>query len=134
MERAADEFRLPTDLLLGLIWVESRFDPDAVSHAGARGLMQLMPGTACDMARLLDEDEADPHDPCFAVRAGAAYLARMRDKFGDVNVALAAYACGPGRVRRALKKTGRVPAAGVRYARKVQRARKRFAPAPANNA
>ena len=127
VERAAGEFDLPTDLLLAVIWVESRFDPDAVSSAGARGLMQLMPGTACDMARKLDEDDPDPHDPCFAVRAGAAYLAWLHDRFdGDEDVALAAYYCGPGRVRRALRRSGRVPDAGRRYARKVQRARSRF--------
>ncbi len=127
VERAADEFDLPNDLLLAVIWVESRFDPDAVSGAGARGLMQLMPGTACDMARRLDEDDPDPHDPCFAVRAGAAYLAWLHDRFdGDEDVALAAYYCGPGRVRRALRRSGRIPAAGRRYARKVQRARRRF--------
>lgn len=127
VDRAAGEFGLPADLLLALIWVESRFDREAVSPAGARGLMQLMPGTACDMARALDEDDPDPHDPCFAVRAGAAYLALLRDRFGgDLDVALAAYACGPGRVRRSLRRTGRVPKAGLRYARKVQEARRRF--------
>jgi len=129
----AAEFELPTDLLLGLIWVESRFRPDAVSGAGARGLTQLMPGTAGDMAERLGlpRHAARPHDPSFAVRAGAAYLRLMLDKFhGDVNTALAAYAAGPGRVRKRLRKDGGLPSRARRYAGKVQRARRRFRPAP----
>ncbi len=130
---AAAEFELPADLLLGLIWVESRFRPDAVSRVGARGLTQLMPGTAGDMAERLGlpRHAARPHDPTFAVRAGAAYLRLLLDKFqGDVNTALAAYAAGPGRVRRRLRKDGGLPRRARRYAGKVQRARRRFRPPP----
>ncbi len=128
---AAAEFELPVDLLFGLIWVESRFRPDAVSHAGARGLTQLMPGTAGDMAERLGmtRSAAAPHNPRFAVRAGAAYLRLMLDKFqGDVNSALAAYGAGPGRIRKRLRKDGGLPAGARRYAGKVQRARRRFRP------
>lgn len=130
---AAAEFELPSDLLLGLIWVESRFKPDAVSRVGARGLTQLMPGTAGDMAERLGmaRGAARPHDPRFAIRAGAAYLRLMLDKFqGDTNSALAAYGAGPGRVRKRLRRDGGLPKGARRYAGKVQRARRRFRPRP----
>lgn len=128
---AAAEFELPQDLLLGLIWVESRFQPNAVSRVGARGLTQLMPGTAGDMAERLGlpRDDARPHDPIFAVRAGAAYLRLLLDRFqGDLNSALAAYGAGPGRIRKRLRRDGGLPKGARRYAGKVQRARRRFMP------
>ncbi len=130
---AAAEFKLPPDLLLGLIWVESRFKPNAVSRVGARGLTQLMPGTAGDMAERLGmaRREARPHNPTFAIRAGAAYLRLLLDKFkGDVNSALAAYGAGPGRIGRRLRKDGGLPKGARRYAGKVQRARRRFRAKP----
>ena len=129
VERASVEFDLPLDLLMAVIWVESRFDPEAVSSADAHGLMQLLPGTAADMARKLglDPDDIDLHDPTFNIRAGAAYIRLMLDRFGNQqNTALAAYYSGPGRVRRALRRLGRPPHAGLRYAAKVQAARRRF--------
>ena len=130
---AAAEFKLPPDLLLGLIWVESSFKPNAVSRVGARGLTQLMPGTAGDMAERLGmaRREARPHNPTFAIRAGAAYLRLLLDKFkGDVNSALAAYGAGPGRIGRRLRKDGGLPKGARRYAGKVQRARRRFRAKP----
>ena len=126
---ACEEFDLAPDLMMALIWVESRFQPGAVSRAGARGLTQLMPGTAGDMAERLGmaRGAAAPHDPTFAVRAGAAYVRLLLNRFqGDINTALAAYATGPGRVRKRLRKDGGLPGPARRYAGKVQRARKRF--------
>ena len=129
---AADEFGVPRDLMLGLVWVESRFNPAAVSRAGARGLTQLMPATARGMARRLgvDPKRADPHEPRFAARAGAAYLSLMLKRFGGAETcALAAYNAGPGRVHKALLRRGRLPKRALGYAYSVQRARRRFAPA-----
>ena len=96
----ADKYNLSPDLLEAVVWQESRWRPDAVSPAGARGLTQLMPGTARDMG-------VNPHDPLANLDGGARYLRMQLDLFGgDVERALAAYNAGPGRVRRA----GGIPA------------------------
>ena len=87
-------------LLEAVVWQESRWNPNAVSGKGARGLAQLMPATA----RQLGVDAADP-DANLA--GGARYLRLQLDNFGgDIEKALAAYNAGPGRVQRA----GKVPA------------------------
>lgn len=86
------------DLLNGLIWVESKFDPKAKGPAGAMGLMQLMPRTARSLAGRLDR-KSRPYDPDFSVEAGALYLARLLKRFdGDERLALAAYNRGAGKV------------------------------------
>ncbi|WP_052666969.1 transglycosylase SLT domain-containing protein [Nitriliruptor alkaliphilus] len=81
-------------LLAALVWTESNFRPDAVSHAGAIGMAQLMPGTARGLG-------VDPWDPVQNLTGGARYLATQLDAFGRVDLALAAYNAGPGRVRSA---------------------------------
>ncbi|QUL39291.1 lytic transglycosylase domain-containing protein [Erythrobacter sp. JK5] len=88
-------FDLSPSLLEALVWQESRWRENAVSHAGARGLAQLMPGTA----RYLG---VDPDDPMQNLEGGARYLREQLDRFdGDLEKALAAYNAGPGRVIRA---------------------------------
>ncbi len=72
---------------------ESGFDPGAVSHAGAVGLMQLMPGTARELG-------VDPRNPAQAVDGAARLLRQHLDDFGSVPLALAAYNAGPGAVRK----------------------------------
>lgn len=79
-------------LLAALVWTESNFRPDTVSHAGALGLAQLMPGTARGLG-------VDPRDPLANLDGGARYLRTQLDAFGRVDLALAAYNAGPGRVR-----------------------------------
>jgi soluble lytic murein transglycosylase-like protein len=92
-------FDLGPALIEALVWQESRWRSGAISPVGARGLAQLMPGTA----RELGVDSADP----FAnLEGGARYLRQQMDRFGgDVEKALAAYNAGPGRVI----KSGGVP-------------------------
>lgn len=94
-------------LVLAVIEVESRFHPFAASDAGALGLMQVMPATGEALARELGIDwrgERTLFDPIANLRIGLAYLEQMRDRFGDLPTALAAYNRGPaaigGRVRR----------------------------------
>lgn len=81
-------------LIAALVWAESNFRADAVSRAGALGLSQLMPGTAQGLG-------VDPRDPIQNLEGGTRYLRTQLDRFGRVDLALAAYNAGPGRVERA---------------------------------
>lgn len=85
---------LPAELVKAVAVAESRMNPRAVSPAGARGLMQLLPSTA---ARL---GVSDTFDPLQSVAGGAAYLADQVRAFGSYELALAAYNAGPAAVRR----------------------------------
>ena len=87
--------RLPLGLLDALIWTESRYNPMALSHAGAVGLAQLMPGTAGELG------VANRYDPVASIEGGARYLRQMLDRFGSVHLAIAAYNAGPNAVARA---------------------------------
>ena len=95
---AAHASRLSEALLAALVMVESAGNARAVSHAGAQGLGQLMPGTAAYLG-------VDPHDPKQNLEGGARYLREMYQKFGSWKLALAAYNAGPG----AVEKHGGVP-------------------------
>ncbi|MDC8754247.1 lytic transglycosylase domain-containing protein [Erythrobacter sp. sf7] len=91
----AARFDLSPSLLEAVVWQESRWRENAVSPVGARGLAQLMPGTA----RYLGVDASDPFQN---LEGGARYLREQLDRFdGDLEKALAAYNAGPGRVERA---------------------------------
>jgi soluble lytic murein transglycosylase-like protein len=88
-------YNLSPRLIEALVWQESRWRHDAVSSAGARGLTQLMPGTA----RYLG---VNPDDPMQNLEGGARYLREQLDRFdGNLVHALAAYNAGPGRVIKA---------------------------------
>jgi soluble lytic murein transglycosylase-like protein len=88
----AARFDLSPALLEAVVWQESRWRANAVSPVGARGLAQLMPGTAREMG-------VDPDDPFANLEGGARYLRQQLDRFdGNVEKALAAYNAGPGRV------------------------------------
>lgn len=93
IESAAARYGLDPNLLTALVWTESAFRPDAVSPAGAIGLGQLMPGTAAGLG-------VDPNDPVANLDGAARYLRQQLDRFGSVDLALAAYNAGPGRVER----------------------------------
>lgn len=94
------EYRLNPALIHAVITVESAYDAKAVSHAGAMGLMQLMPGTA----KRYGVD--DPHDPKQNVSGGVRYLRDLLKQFRSLSLALAAYNAGEGAV---LKYGKRVP-------------------------
>jgi soluble lytic murein transglycosylase-like protein len=85
---AARKHGIPEDLFLRLVQRESGWNAGAVSHKGATGLAQLMPGTA----EALGVDETDPHQN---LDGGARYLRMMYDRFGSWRLALAAYNAGP---------------------------------------
>ena len=88
---AARRNDIPEDLFLRLVSQESAWDPEAVSHAGAIGLAQLMPDTAMDLG-------VDPTDPVANLDGGARYLAQQFRTFGNWRLALAAYNAGPAAV------------------------------------
>jgi soluble lytic murein transglycosylase-like protein len=81
-------------LVRAVIEVESGFEPEAVSRAGAQGLMQIMPSTGQDLGL------SAPFDPESNIEAGVRYLRQMIDQFGTVPLALAAYNAGPNAVKR----------------------------------
>lgn len=91
IERAATRNGIEPRLLTALVWVESNFKPEAVSHAGAIGLAQLMPDTANQLG-------VDAYDPEQNLDGGARFLAAMIDRFGRTDLGLAAYNAGPARV------------------------------------
>jgi soluble lytic murein transglycosylase-like protein len=89
------KYDISPTLLEALVWQESRWREGAVSPVGARGLAQLMPGTARQMG-------VDAGDPSANLEGGARYLRAQLDAFGgDIEKALAAYNAGPGRVQQA---------------------------------
>jgi hypothetical protein len=114
-------------LIYGVIWVESRFNPEAVSKVGARGLMQLMPRTASYLAECIGwEGRFDSFDPEFNIAAGSYYVARLIKQFdGDVDLALAAYNAGPTNIRRWMRNTG-LPEVSIEYYTMVQTAQTYF--------
>lgn len=94
---------LPPDWFARLIWKESRFDAGAVSPAGAQGIAQFMPGTA--KIRGL----TDAFDPELAIPASAKYLGELRDGFGNLGLAAAAYNSGETRTSNWLRTGGFLP-------------------------
>jgi peptidoglycan DL-endopeptidase CwlO len=91
--RASQQYGVPASLLAAVAHQESGFDAGAVSPAGARGLMQLMPATAKGLG-------VDPMNPAQAVDGAARMLKSLISEFGRVDYALAAYNAGPGAVHR----------------------------------
>lgn len=95
VREAERAFNLPVGLLDALVWTESRYNPLAISKAGAAGLGQLMPGTAQTLGV---RNRFDPHAN---LHASAQYLRQMLDKFGAIYLAVAAYNAGPAAVQAA---------------------------------
>jgi soluble lytic murein transglycosylase-like protein len=112
IDAAAAKHNLPKDLIAGVIRAESNFNENAVSTAGAQGLMQLMPETALELG------VENPFDIRENIEAGTRYLRKLLDLFdGDIEKALAAYNAGPGTVMRY---NGQVPYAETQnYVAKV---------------
>lgn len=90
---AQTKYGVPASLLAAVAHQESGFNASAVSPAGARGLMQLMPGTARSLG-------VDPDNPLQAIDGAARMLRGLLNEFGSVDKALAAYNAGPGAVHR----------------------------------
>jgi hypothetical protein len=93
VNQASAAFGLPVQLINSVIQTESGYQPNAVSSAGAIGLMQLMPATAQEMG------VQNPYDPVQNIWGGTRYLSSLVNQFhGDMKLAVAAYNAGPGAV------------------------------------
>lgn len=116
---AAMEHGVPPSVVNGIIWVESKFLPEARGKRGPRGLMQVMPRTGREVARALGRTY-QPHDPDFNIHAGTYYFARMMERFGnDPTLALAAYNIGPAVVKSWLDANEPFGEATERYVERV---------------
>jgi hypothetical protein len=112
LAQAAADNELPEEFFTRLIWQESRFDPAAVSPAGAQGIAQFMPQTAA-MRGLTNAFE-----PLQALRESASYLRELRTTFrGSLGLAAAAYNAGPGQVEAWLAGRSRLPFETQAYVR-----------------
>ncbi|MEM9725750.1 MAG: lytic transglycosylase domain-containing protein [Pseudomonadota bacterium] len=113
VERAAMGAGAPPAFLARLLWKESLFDPDAVSHKGAQGVAQFMPATA--RRRGLE----DPFNPAAALRASAIYLAHLDARFGSLGMAAVAYNAGEARAEAVLRGRRGAPAETQGYVAEI---------------
>ena len=100
VEKYAKEYDVDKYLIFAIIKAESNFDQDAVSHREAKGLMQLMYSTAEEIAKKVDVDlnEENVLDPDININLGTKYISMLIQKYGNINLALAAYNAGSGNV------------------------------------
>jgi len=115
---ASERFDVPEVWIREVMWVESRGNTHlnggpTTSHAGAMGLMQVMPGTWEYLTRRHNLG-SNPHDPAMNIMAGTAYIAEMNDEFGSPGF-LYAYNAGPGRYRQFLEEGRPLPDETIRY-------------------
>jgi transglycosylase-like protein with SLT domain/sporulation related protein len=103
IEAAAAGSGLPVAYLTRLIWRESRFKANAVSPKGAQGIAQFMPSTAAERGL------ADPFEPRSAIHAAASFLTDLKNQFGNLGLAAAAYNGGPNRVANWVAGSGGLP-------------------------
>lgn len=113
IERNATDHNLEPAFLARLLWKESRFEPSAVSPAGALGIAQFMPGTA-EMYWL-----DDPFNPAQAISKAAWYLGQLRDRFGNIGLAAVAYNGGENRAARFIAQTTTLPFETVDYVESI---------------
>jgi hypothetical protein len=129
IQQASNKYGISESLIKAVIETESNFNPQAVSKAGAKGLMQLMDGTADGLG------VRDSFDPAENIDAGTRYLSSQLKRFnGEENLALAAYNAGPGRIQRLgistdeelMNHHNSLPSETENYITKVQNARSKY--------
>jgi soluble lytic murein transglycosylase len=133
---SASRHRVSPYLVAAVINAESSWDPEVVSSAGAKGLMQVMPETARDLARwgIVDKKKYPPSkltDPAVNIEYGTAYLRYLVDRYHEVETVLAAYNAGLVRADEWVKKGGSIRAAiefpeTEKYVIKVMRGKERY--------
>ncbi|AIQ48755.1 lytic transglycosylase [Paenibacillus sp. FSL R7-0273] len=130
IQNASVKYGVPADLIKAVIDTESSFNPNVVSSAGAKGLMQLMDGTANGLG------VSDPFDPAQNIDGGVRYLSYQLKRYdGEEKMALAAYNAGPGRVSKLgvssdeelMQKLSLLPEETQAYITKIERARAEYA-------
>ncbi|WP_342478718.1 lytic transglycosylase domain-containing protein [Paenibacillus sp. FSL H7-0350] len=130
IQTASAKYGVPVDLIKAVIDTESSFNPNVVSSAGAKGLMQLMDGTASGLG------VSDPFDPAQSIDGGVRYLSYQLKRYdGQEKMALAAYNAGPGRVNKLgvssdaelMANLSELPKETQAYIAKIERARAQFA-------
>lgn len=130
IQTASAKYGVPVDLIKAVIDTESSFNPNVVSSAGAKGLMQLMDGTANGLG------VSDPFDPAQNIDGGVRYLSYQLKRYdGEEKMALAAYNAGPGRVNKLgvsndeelMQKLSLLPKETQAYITKIERARAEYA-------
>jgi soluble lytic murein transglycosylase-like protein len=109
----ANAYNLPVPFFANLIWAESSFNTKTISRAGAQGIAQFMPKTAV-MYGL-----ENPFEPVHAINVSARFLAELRNQFGNLGLAAAAYNAGPRRVINWLANRGALPRETQNYVRKI---------------
>ena len=99
VEKESAAYNIPTHLIYSVIKAESNYIPEAVSSAGAAGLMQLMPPTAAGIAQQIKITRYDLKDPCTSIKFGTNYIAWLNRYFkGQIEYMVAGYNAGPGNV------------------------------------
>lgn len=109
----AQAYNLPVPFFANLIWAESSFNSKTISRAGAQGIAQFMPKTAV-MYGL-----ENPFEPVHAINVSARFLAELREQFGNLGLAAAAYNAGPRRVVNWLANRGGLPRETQNYVQKI---------------
>jgi Transglycosylase SLT domain len=112
-EDAATAHTLPVNYFLRLIRQESGFNPNSISPVGAQGIAQFMPTTA------ISRGVKDPFDPAEALPKSAELLSELKDHFGNLGLAAAAYNAGPERIRKWLAGESGLPLETINYVRSI---------------
>ncbi|MCH5164687.1 MAG: lytic transglycosylase domain-containing protein [Clostridiales bacterium] len=126
VKKYCSEYDVEPSIALAVIWTESKFRPQAVSSAGARGLMQLMPSTAEWLSSMLGEEYSDEKlfEPEYNIRLGIFYFSYLQQSF-EGDYVLAAYNAGEGNVRKWLAGDGEIKFAETQdYIKKVNLVKK----------
>jgi soluble lytic murein transglycosylase-like protein len=121
----ARRHRLDPQLVMAVMFVESRYHAFALSPVGAMGLMQILPSTGEELAQRLGvpwHGNRTLFDPMLNVRLGVAYLRELQSQFGSLEVALAAYNWGPGHIGRRLRRGHELPTEYPRLVREAHEA------------